>query len=231
MKTNHPRSNVLARFIVFQRNGGTKLDDLIIYYSKVVDFESIVIIDHLSKDHLTSQVLEKYIPLGIHVWSCTGPFITKANIWSMVTTEYKTTSDFMFPINVDEFVAVIRPAKDNKNNLQLLEWNLVKFEAALGRLNHFGKPFKMENVFNMPYACDLKNDTVDRLATQVATATENLQDSKLMSDSCRAKCAVRRLRNSSLVGCMAKNSLGANILLTPTLETIMVTLTSLLLPL
>jgi hypothetical protein len=86
----------------------------------------------------------------------------------------------------------------------LLEWNLVKFEAALGRLNHIGKPFKMENVFNMPYDCDFKNDKVDRLATQVATATENLQDSKLMSDSCRAKCAVRRLRNSSLVGCMAK---------------------------
>jgi hypothetical protein len=107
MKTNHLRSNVFSQFIVFQRNGGTKLDDLIIYYSKVVDFESIVIIDHLSKDHLTSQVLEKYIPLGIQVWSCTGPFITKANIWSEVTTEYKTTSDFMFPINVDKFVAVI----------------------------------------------------------------------------------------------------------------------------
>ena len=106
---------------------------------------------------------------------------------------YKTTSDFMFPINVDEFLALIRPAKDNKNNLQLLEWNLVEFEAALGRLNHFGKPFKMENMFNMPHDCDLKNDTVDQLATQVATATENLQDSKLMSDSCRAKCAMRRL--------------------------------------
>jgi len=54
MVSSLPIEHTMARFIIFQRNEGYRILDLISHYKNVVPFDSIVVIDHQGTDPLTA---------------------------------------------------------------------------------------------------------------------------------------------------------------------------------
>jgi hypothetical protein len=133
------------RFIVFQRDSAEQLHDFITYYKRAVPLDSLVIIDHLGQDEWTQGILDHYSAYGMHVWRCTGGFKWKDRIWSSVIRLYKNSSDFLMPLDVDEFMAVKQTttSADGKEAINLT-WNKSALEAELDMLlqQYDGRPYK-----------------------------------------------------------------------------------------
>jgi hypothetical protein len=72
----------------------------------VVPLDSLVVIDHLGKNEKTKKILKHYGSMGMHVWKCEKEWTLKDQTWTSVVQVYKNTSDFAFPIDVDEYLAV-----------------------------------------------------------------------------------------------------------------------------
>ena len=127
--------------------------------------ENIVIIDHqadrmLSYSH-TELLLEKYIEQGSDVWKCDGAFKHKENMWSDIIHDYTNSSRFVFPLDVDELIAVktkkdttLDLAQDNEyKETEKLTWDAQDFSNALNKLPDSGMPFKMEGGLAYPTDC------------------------------------------------------------------------------
>lgn len=147
------RSKRLATVVVFQSNSGQQLKNFMAYYSPVVGSGGIVIIDHYVErreiDPDTVFLLDEYSQLGSDVWRCSGSFLYKAEMWSDVTKEYASSSEFVFPLDTDELLSVIRQEPVG----QVLQWNQKNFARALHLLEDTGKPFKMEGGVIYPSDC------------------------------------------------------------------------------
>lgn len=82
-KSPHSFNHTLARFIIFQRDLGPKLQDLVAHYTSAVPYEdSMVIIDHEGEDQTTEMNLKHYASRGAHIWRCEGSFDYKPEMWS-----------------------------------------------------------------------------------------------------------------------------------------------------
>lgn len=149
LKTRDIHYYAKSRFIIFQRDAGHNLLNLISYYNQVVPLDSLVVIDHLGQDHFTAQILLEYGSKGIHVWRCEGPFKDKAKMWSAVTKVYGETSDFVFPIDTDEYIAVV------PSNRTMLVWNQSAFYSELDLLaqKDDGRTFKTFGANAIPPDC------------------------------------------------------------------------------
>ncbi len=146
----------LARFIIFQRDLGSKLQDLVAYYTSVVPYESLVIIDHDGVDQSTQLNLRHYADRGAHIWKCEGSFDYKAEMWTEVIQHYKSTSDFLFPIDGDEYLTVLRHDGENKS----LHWTYEDLLRELTYLQEKGKkglPFKTLRSVPIPVDCNLED--------------------------------------------------------------------------
>ena len=156
LKTKPLLSLSLARIILFQSNGAHQLKNFMAYYSRVLPMDSIVIIDHQSTDDGTSSLLKKYAGLGAHVWRCEGKFDYKDQMWSGVINRYAKQSEFVFPLDIDEYIAVLKPGPDPERDRgeQVLHWNHGDFSNALHELEDSGKPFKMEKGNAYPVDCN-----------------------------------------------------------------------------
>jgi hypothetical protein len=139
--------------------------------------ENIVIIDHQSDrtlaDPQTASLLEKYNNNGSDVWHCDGSFKYKENMWSAIIHQYKEATEFVFPLDIDELIAVKVPrsqldiqnnndvTKNNNNNLHVnykeemeeLIWDAESFKNALLKLPNSEKPFKIESGLTLPMDC------------------------------------------------------------------------------
>ncbi|KAL7545116.1 hypothetical protein ACHAWF_008475 [Thalassiosira exigua] len=150
-----PRRKQLATVVVFQSNSGDQLRKFVSHYSRVIGMENIVIIDHHPKgrvvDPYSASLLEEYIRLGSDVWLCDGSFGAKREMWSDVTTQYANTSEFVFPLDVDEYLAVLKPKLGDSRDIVI--WNFDAFADELLQLPHTGQPFKMERGNIFPADC------------------------------------------------------------------------------
>jgi len=147
LKSAAKHNMALARFIIFQRDTGFALERAVSHYASVVDYDSIVIIDHRGEDSLTANILERFASLGAHVWRCDGRWIQKAVMWSDVTGVYAPASQFVFPVDVDELYA-IKGRTDNT-----LRWDRAALFATLARLGNDGRAFKSELSLVVPPEC------------------------------------------------------------------------------
>ena len=138
-------SRTLARVVLFQRDGRHQLRDFVSHYTKVLSYNSLVIMDHEGVDEYTKSLLNVYGEKGAHIWQCYGEFKGKANLWSQVTKLYGPDSGFIFPVDVDELMAV--------QVGDALQWSYQALKNALAPLSRSGKPFKMNWLESVPAEC------------------------------------------------------------------------------
>ena len=157
----------LAKFIVFQSNTGHQLQNFMAYYSQVIPLQDIVIIDHqtdvLNADEYTNSLLHRFNDLGAHVWHCEGSFAHKAEMWSWVTNRYTHSAEWVFPLDIDEYIAIaVNTPMKNKGSQdignEVISWNKADFKNALLKLEDTGKPFKMEKGDVYPVDCKFDQD-------------------------------------------------------------------------
>jgi hypothetical protein len=129
--------------------------------------ENIVIIDHQSDRSLaeshTALLIDKYNNLGSDIWTCDGSFNYKEKMWSKIIHQYKEASEFVFPLDVDELIAVktarklVQNETDHQNfnqkEMDELSWNAEDFKNALTKLPNSEKPFKLEQGRTLPIDC------------------------------------------------------------------------------
>jgi hypothetical protein len=173
LQSNHTTAfhhqHALARIVVFQRDGGAQLADLMAHYSQVLEnMDAIILIDHQGTDPITASLLQQYDRMGAHIWRCDGPWKDKATMWTNVVGVYAKDSDFIFPLDVDELLAIKQPLKINNNNnnntetvlptpqSETLVWNKDAFVSALNRsaLKSDGRAFKIETYQALPVPFD-----------------------------------------------------------------------------
>lgn len=185
--TRDPSTSSLARMIIFQRDGGFKLQRLINHYLQVLDPHDLVIIDHLGKDPFTKSLLHEYHLQGVQLWQCHGPWEEKHAMWSHVTRFYGNNSQFVFPIDVDEFLVTY-------NENEAIEWSKSALQSALAMLEHKGWPFKLMDYQSIPLDC----------GTEFTNTKNNILPSEVSSHGkqhrpqCHVK--VKRLKTT----CMSK---------------------------
>ena len=148
MVTSHPIQDSLARFIIFQRDAGTKLQHLISHYTHVESLDNIVIIDHQGSNELTSVTLDKFGEKGMHVWRCDEDFEFKAEMWSYVIKKYAANTKFLYPLDDDEYLTILSDGE--------LRWNQETFRKELQSLPTLEKPYK--TIRSVPVPLDCRGD-------------------------------------------------------------------------
>mmetsp|Transcript_622 Transcript_622/g.745 ORF Transcript_622/g.745 Transcript_622/m.745 type:complete len:474 (+) Transcript_622:83-1504(+) len=158
-------SNVgnLATLIVFQSNGASQLQNFMAHHTSVVGTEHVVIVDHQSDRTLadleTVALLENYNILGSDIWQCDGSFNYKGKMWSEVIHQYTHSSEFVFPLDVDELITVkvkkgiLGASAWDQYEDEILSWNANDFSNSLDALPDSEKPFKFEQGDVLPADC------------------------------------------------------------------------------
>eukprot|EP00539_Tryblionella_compressa_P020218 CAMPEP_0178878324 /NCGR_PEP_ID=MMETSP0747-20121128/11334_1 /TAXON_ID=913974 /ORGANISM="Nitzschia punctata, Strain CCMP561" /LENGTH=423 /DNA_ID=CAMNT_0020546073 /DNA_START=245 /DNA_END=1516 /DNA_ORIENTATION=+ len=157
--TNATHHHAKMRFVVFQRDAGDDLYNLITYYTQVVPLDSLVVIDHQGVEKATQEILSYYGNLGMHVWRCEGDFKNKAKMWSHVTSVYSQSSDFVFPIDADEYLAILSHEKEQGF---VMKWDQPAFEEAVeAKMNQTldGKTFKSIQGRVIPGECSINSES------------------------------------------------------------------------
>jgi len=143
--SSHAIEKTLARFVIFQRNEGYKIYNIISHYASVVSLDSIVVINHQGTDHVTASILESYSEQGMHLWSCNKGFEEKGSMWTNVGKIYAPYSEFLFMLDSDEYMSIL--SKDE------LQWNHDVFRQELSYLPRSNKPFKTVRSIPVPIDC------------------------------------------------------------------------------
>mmetsp|Transcript_14590 Transcript_14590/g.25285 ORF Transcript_14590/g.25285 Transcript_14590/m.25285 type:complete len:423 (-) Transcript_14590:72-1340(-) len=190
--TNATHHHAKMRFVVFQRDAGDDLYNLITYYTQVVPLDSLVVIDHQGVEKATQEILSYYGNLGMHVWRCEGAFKNKAKMWSHVTSVYSQSSDFVFPIDADEYLAILANATEQAF---VLKWDQPAFleavERNLGKVSE-GKYFKSINGRVIPGECSLESVSYQQ------------QNPSFLAPACTASQVVIDIRENKEAFCWEK---------------------------
>jgi len=185
LKYDSQHQHSLARFVIFQRDLGHKLQDLIAHYHSAVPFDSLVIIDHNGSDKVTASLLHEYSKLGAHIWRCMGSFDQKAVMWSRVAKYYANSSDFIFPLDGDEYMTILQ--QSNAGEPFSLRWTSQVLQSELSHLEDNGLSFKTIRSNPFPIDCELKGDKIP-----ITTSSNHYQHNVVSrsSSQCRLKYTV-----------------------------------------
>lgn len=140
----------VARIFVFLEKD-SPIKYFIRHYREVVTTNNIVFIIHKTthetdKESNESSLLKMYQTLGVDVWQCVGPLHYKGNMWSHVIHYYTSYSNFVFPLNSNEYMMIRNENAKKANSSMSLVWDQSSFVGALRSLEVTGKPFKMVSV-------------------------------------------------------------------------------------
>lgn len=235
---NKKQERALARVIPFQSNAANQLQNFMAYYSQVIGVENIVIIDHQTNmsnsDVYTASLLDKYNAMGSDIWQCEGDFKFKSEMWSWVIHRYKDKSEFVFPLDIDEYIAVLNPIKSNPKALENeggrrnsevlgLSWNKEDLSNLLHSLPNTEKPFKIEggNVYpvdcgNDPFVQKIELESVNMEIEDTGTSSskETEAGDPLLNFDVGAiqkiKYVARRKDNTGMKRCMDKAFMRGN---------------------
>jgi hypothetical protein len=152
-QTNHARRHALMRAIIFQKDGQMQLYNLLSHYVQALRYDEIVIINHNGQDDFTLRIIDKYAQLGVHVWNCNGTTeevmkreaLAKGQMWSDVISMYKSDSDFLLPLDVDEHLILRMGAKVGDPfdaGSSYISWNRDDLTMALSKLPKSDKIYK-----------------------------------------------------------------------------------------
>eukprot|EP00797_Seminavis_robusta_P034166 Sro80_g043040.2 (368) ;mRNA; r:49007-50110 len=168
LQTPPKHRKTLARVVLLQRDGRRQLRDFVTHYTRVLPYNSLVIMDHEGNDDYTQSLLKDYGELGAHIWKCEGSFKAKAAMWSQVTRVYAEDSGFVFPVDVDELLAVKQDAG--------MQWSSKALKDALGSLGKSGKPYKMNWIESVPSECHVHMSNAKSVATKEGTYASEMCD-------------------------------------------------------
>jgi hypothetical protein len=115
----------MMKIYLFQKNELDIIEEWIEYHSKIVGYDGIVIVDHMSDDG-SYQLIEKYINRGLTLIKYKGPYTNKGKVLSNYIRKYP--SEIVIPLDADEFVVyeldgtiISDPLKVREELLTLLE--------------------------------------------------------------------------------------------------------------
>jgi len=221
LQTQAKHAKVLARIIVLQRDGRHQLRDFVNHYTKVLPYDSMVLMDHESTDEYSKALLQEYGAKGAHIWTCTGPFDAKRYMWTHVTRVYGKDSGFVFNVDIDELLAVHVQRDDNqnnnnndddevspqtithKNNVGELQWNVPALGGALKKLGRDGKPYKLNWIESLPAECLAHMS--DAKKEQLASLRDDQEEQQYaMSSSSSSFCDIQYVKVKDEIGCMDK---------------------------
>jgi Glycosyl transferase family 2 len=192
LQTPPKHAKTLARVILFQRDGRNQLRDFVTHYTKALPYNSLVIMDHEGSDDYTQSLLKDYGAMGAHIWRCKGSFKAKAIMWTQVTRVYAPDSGFVFPVDVDELLAV--QSEQQQQQVVGLEWSTESLKGALAKLSRSGKPYKMNWIESVPSECHVH---MPHTQVQLRKAAED--EGIYASDMCDIQFV-----KTKEVGCMDK---------------------------
>ena len=140
------------RTVVYQKHGGQQLIDFITHYLQALTYDEIVVVANEDGNILEDTPLyNELISKGVHLWQCIGTHADKGNLWTQVLKQYKDTSDFIQPADVDEYLALVSPTNETS-----LLWDRTSLHTALDELPlSDGKPYK--TIDSKPVPRDCKN--------------------------------------------------------------------------
>ncbi len=138
------------RIVVYQKQGGQQLVDILVHYLQALTYDEIVVIANEDGDVLEDTPMYKEFMLkGIHLWQCLGTRNDKGVLWTQVIEQYKEASDFIQPTDVDEYLALVSPTDDTS-----LVWDRPSLHSALDELPvSNGKPYKTLDSKPVPLDC------------------------------------------------------------------------------
>ena len=148
---NQPTKTLARIFAHYTSEDSFQLKNFLEHYSRLQPLESIVIVaQHQSLQNNNANVLlDNYAKKGVHVWKCQSD---EQNIHEF----YARHSDFIFPLKLNEFIAVLMPGNGQQEvtnstaqiNLEQRNesayWNYHDFSSLLKELNYTANAFIME---------------------------------------------------------------------------------------
>lgn len=108
--------SVLAKVFVITKDEYDLIEDFIMYYSKLVGLENIVIIDNNSTHPKVLSVYDKYLSLGLGaLHKHSSPMQLNGNLMSQYLHMYKPHCKFMIPLDTDEFIFLLNAPITKEN--------------------------------------------------------------------------------------------------------------------
>lgn len=179
------------RIFIYQKGGGEQLVNILIHYLQALTYDEIVVIaneerdDDILSDYLYRDIVDK----GIHFWQCSGSLTKKGPRWTEVMQQYQNYTEFLLPIDADEYLSIASP---ESAEVPHLIWNRPALQTALKALPPSGgKPYKTLDAKPVPVDCKNHPD-----ADPVVPLFQKKHFSKF--------CAVPGISKGNL-NCFAKN--------------------------
>ncbi len=152
--STHGFNKAPLRIFIYQKGGGEQLVNILIHYLQALTYDEIVIITNEERDSddiLSDYLYRDIVAKGIHFWQCSGNLVRKGNRWTEVIQQYQNFTDFVLPIDADEYLSISSP---ETAEMPQLIWNRPALLDALKALPPSGgKPYKTLDAKPIPVDC------------------------------------------------------------------------------
>jgi hypothetical protein len=139
--------NLQVKIFSFQKDEEL-VKEWIEHHSEIFGIENLYIIDHDSSSK-TVNIYKQFIQKGLNIINYKGDFANKHSVLTEIMLEHKNDTDFLIPIDGDEFIFI------NKNGTFTDNKFLIK--SYLERTGNLIGKFKMTSYENMLEKLDTKN--------------------------------------------------------------------------
>eukprot|EP00978_Attheya_sp_CCMP212_P028538 scaffold98809_cov31-Attheya_sp.AAC.1 len=148
--SSHGFDDAQFRIVIYQKQGGQQLLDLLVHYLQALTYDEIVLVANEDGDILEDTLLLKeIISKGVHVWQCIGTHLDKGDRWTQVIKQYQNATDFIQPVDVDEYLAILSP-----KNTSII-WTRQSLLTTLENLPPSnGNPYKTHDSKPVPLDCN-----------------------------------------------------------------------------
>ncbi len=153
--SSHGLNRAPFRVFIYQKKGGEQLVNILVHYLQVLTYDEIVIIANEDEDgDLSDNFLYRdIISKGMHLWQCSGTMHVKGERWTEVIRQYQNKTDFVQPVDVDEYLTILSPETKS------LIWDRPSLITTLNNLPPASrdKPYKTANSKPVPLDCEAHN--------------------------------------------------------------------------
>ncbi len=145
------------RIFIYQKKGGQQLVNILIHYLQALTYDEIVIIANEEDDGsdllATTPLYDNIVSKGIHFWQCQGSLQEKGPRWKEVINQYQDKTDFLLPIDADEYLSIALP--EDETAKPKLVWDRMSLLVNLKKLPPSGgKPYKTLDAKPLPVDCE-----------------------------------------------------------------------------
>ena len=162
----------IAKFFVFQKNGGVNLAIWVDYHAQIVGYSNIIVIDHASQSLSTQKLLVELEQKGVQVFHFSGLFSMKHAFLTKQMNDAKNSASLLIPMDLDEYIVLVKnktAAKENEeprndddgDRVATFTTNPKSIRARLDFLNSSSllkmnskKSFKVSQYMSVPDDCN-----------------------------------------------------------------------------